>query len=447
MERVNYQTEAFSLNREERKYRRHRQASPPDHLMTPTSLNAPLTLPCGAVLANRIAKAAMSEGFADPAGHSTERLETLYRRWAHSGAGMLLSGNIQVDPWHLERPLNVVVSDEGGFEALSRLAAAGTSGGMHFWAQISHTGRQVDAKINPAPLSSSDVEIDVMRGVGFDFAPPRAMTQAQIQDAIAQFAFTARQVKAAGFTGVQLHGAHGYLISQFLSPHANTRTDRWGGALENRARFLLESLAAVRAAVGPDFPLSIKLNTSDFQKGGFTHAECVALVGMLNSSTLDLLELSGGSLEQPKQVGATLKEEGEDKLPESTRKREAYFVAFAGAVKAAARMPVMVTGGFRTVAGMVEALDGGELDVVGLGRPMIADPETPTKILSGQIGKTLTPEDKVGLFHLLGWNNMQLERLGDGLDPDLALDGETAAAAFRTLETGNFSAVLRRRSA
>jgi 2,4-dienoyl-CoA reductase-like NADH-dependent reductase (Old Yellow Enzyme family) len=415
--------------------------------MTQITLAAPLTLPCGAVLANRIAKAAMSEGFADAAGHATPRLEALYRRWAKSGAGMLLSGNIQVDPTHLERPLNVVVSDHRGFEALARMAAAGTSGGMHFWAQISHTGRQVDAKINPAPLSASAVEIDVMRGVGFDFAAPTAMTESQICAAIAQFAFTAKTVKAAGFTGVQLHAAHGYLISQFLSSHSNTRSDRWGGSLANRSRFLLEILAAVRAAVGPAFPLSIKLNTSDFQKGAFTNAECVALVRMLNNSTLDLLELSGGSLEQPKQVGASLKDEGEDRLPESTRKREAYFVEFAGAVKAVARMPVMVTGGFRTVAGMSEAIDNGELDVVGLGRPMIADPETPRKILSGEMGKTLTPETNIGLFHLLGWNNMQLERLGDGLDPDLSLPGEAGAAAFKALETANFTALLQSRSA
>lgn len=414
--------------------------------MKPLPLTAPLTLPCGAILDNRIAKAAMSEGMSDPTGHSTARLVALYRRWAESGAALLLSGNIQVDRSHLERPLNVVVSGEGDLEALSRMASAGTSGGKHFWAQISHTGRQVDAKINAAPLSPSDVEIDIMRGVGFDFAPPKAMTDDQIHAAIQQFAFTAQKVKAAGFTGVQLHAAHGYLIAQFLSPHSNRRTDKWGGSLENRARFLLECLAEVRAAVGPDFPLSIKLNTSDFQKGAFTNAECVALLGLLNGSTVDLLELSGGSLEQPKLAGVAFKEEGEDQLPQSTRKREAYFVEFAGAVKAAASMPVMVTRGFRTVAGMVEALDNGELDVVGIGRPMIADPETPRKILSGEVDRTLTPEANLSIFHLLGWNNMQLERLGDGLDPDLALDGGTAAAMFKTLETANFTALLQCRA-
>ncbi len=263
-------------------------------------LSQPLELPSGAVLPNRLVKAAMSEGLADADNHSTPRLETLYRRWATSGVGLLLSGNIQVDRRHLERPGNVVLDDESGLDALRALTEAGKSGGAHFWAQLSHTGRQVDSAINPEPLSPSNVEIDLPRGAGFSFAPPRPMSEAQIAEAIAQFGRSAALARRAGFTGVELHAAHGYLISQFLSPLSNRRTDRWGGSLENRARFLLAVIAAVRAAVGPDFPIGIKLNTSDFQKGGFTNAECLRLVERLNGSTLDLLELSGGSLEQPR---------------------------------------------------------------------------------------------------------------------------------------------------
>src|SRR5215471_13511163 len=267
-------------------------------------LARPLDLPCGARLHNRLAKAATSEGLADADNHSTHRLETLYRRWARSGAGLLFSGNIQVDRWHLERPNNVlVVDDDSGRAALARLADAGTSMGAHFWAQLSHTGRQVSSCINPAPLSPSDVEIDVVRDAGFSFAKPRPMTETEIGHAIDQFSFAAKNVKDAGFTGLSLHAAHGYLISQFLSPLSNRRTDRWGGRLENRARLLLDAIVAVRRAVGPRFPIGIKLNASDFQKGGFTNAECVELVKLLNSVGLDLLELSGGSLEQPKVVG------------------------------------------------------------------------------------------------------------------------------------------------
>ncbi len=411
------------------------------------ALSQPLPLPCGVVLPNRLAKAAMSEGLADAQNRSTPRLEALYRRWAGSGVGLLYSGNIQVDRWHLERPNNVVIDDESGRAELAALARAGTSRGGQFWAQLSHTGRQVSSHINPAPLSPSDVELDVMRGVGFSFAKPTPMTEADIEKAIGQFAFAAAEAKAAGFTGVALHAAHGYLISQFLSPLANRRTDRWGGSLENRARFLLAVIAAVRAAVGPAFPIGIKLNSSDFQKGGFTNAECIELVGALNRSSLDLLELSGGSLEQPKVVGVALKDEGEDGARPSTVAREAYFSAFAGEVRAAATMPVMVTGGFRSAAAMVEALEHGLLDLIGIGRPMIVDPESPRRLLAGEIDRLPSSESKVGLLEILPWNNMQLERLGDGLDPDLDLSGGEATRVFAELEASNLAAVMAHRQA
>ena len=159
-------------------------------------LSQPLVLPCGAVLSNRICKAAMSEGLADANNDVTPRLETLYSRWSGSGAGLLLSGNVQVDRWHLERPGNVVLDDESGFTALAALAKAGTAGGTPFWLQLSHTGRQVASAINPAPLAPSCVEIEVPRGAGFTFAPPREMTEADIESVIEQFAFAAGRTRA-----------------------------------------------------------------------------------------------------------------------------------------------------------------------------------------------------------------------------------------------------------
>jgi len=402
----------------------------------------PLTLPCGVTLSNRLCKAAMSEGMADVNNDATPRLEALYRRWAVSGAGLLFSGNIQVDPDHLERPLNVVIHDESGQEQLARLAAAGRSGGAQFWAQLSHTGRQVDAAVNPAPLAPSVVELEVMRGAGFNFAKPRAMTEPEIERAVGQFGFAARQVRKAGFTGVTLHAAHGYLISQFLSPLTNRRQDKWGGSLENRARFLKGVLAAVREAVGAGFPIGIKLNSSDFQKGGFTSAECIELVKMLNGTGLDLLELSGGSLEQPKVMGITLKDEGEDGPRQSTTVREAYFVNFAKEVRDAASMPVMVVGGFRSAPAMIESLDQGELDLIGLARPMIAEPGGPKRLLAGEIERLPSFEKTFDIFHLMPWNYMQLERMGDGLEPDLAMTGEAAFAAFAQCEGRNMAALL-----
>lgn len=408
-------------------------------------LSQSLELPCGATLTNRLAKSAMSEGMANSANHSTPRLETLYRRWASSGAGLLLTGNIQIDRWHLERPGNIVIDDTSGRRQLAALAHAGISRGAHFWAQISHTGRQVSDHINPSPLSCSDVEIDFARNTGFSFGKPKPMTEEQIYHAIDQYAFAAREVKEAGFTGIVLHAAHGYLISQFLSPLTNRRKDGWGGALENRARFLLAVITEVRRTVGPRFPIAIKLNASDFQRGGFTNAECIELVQILNSYSLDLLELSGGSLEQPKLVGVTLKDEGEDGERARHSAREAYFVAFAGAVRKVSTMPVMVTGNFRSASGMAEALVAGELDLIGLGRPLIADPDAPRRLLAREIDHLPSPEATLNPFHILPWNNMQLERLGDGLDPDLSMNGESAFSAYSDLESSILAALLKYR--
>ncbi|HEY0282088.1 MAG TPA: hypothetical protein VGC27_05645, partial [Rhizomicrobium sp.] len=201
----------------------------------------------------------------------------------------------------------------------------------------------------------------------------------------------------------------------------------------------------VREAVGPGFPIGAKLNSSDFQRGGFTSRECIELVRMLNDTSLDLLELSGGSLEQPKVMGITLKEEGEDGPRQSTIAREAYFVNFAKDIRDVAKMPVMVVGGFRSANAMIESLDKGELDVVGIARPMIAEPDGPRRLIAGEIERLPSFEKTFGIFHFMPWNNMQLERMGDGLEPDLSLTGEAAATEFAQREGRNAAALLERR--
>jgi 2,4-dienoyl-CoA reductase-like NADH-dependent reductase (Old Yellow Enzyme family) len=290
----------------------------------PTTIASPLDLPCGARLSNRLCKAAMTEGLADEYNRATEAHVRLYRRWSRGGAGLLLSGNIQVDRWHLERPGNVAIDDNGGFEQLQAFARAGTEAGNHLWAQVSHGGRQTPLSVNNAPLAPSAVALEMLDLPGFATARPRAMSEAEVLDVIDRFANAARVVRDAGFTGIQIHAAHGYLISQFLSPRVNRRTDAWGGSLENRARLLLEIVARIRQAVGADFPLSIKLNSSDFQVGGLTNAESAQVVTWLNGAGVDLLELSGGSWEQPRLIGLTVQEDqGVDQPKESTLRREA----------------------------------------------------------------------------------------------------------------------------
>ncbi len=347
-------------------------------------LASPLTLPCGATLPNRLAKAAMTEGLADTQGHSTAELDRLYGVWSDGGAGMLLSGNIQVDANHLERPGNIIIDQEPAAEAkaaLARLAASATRRGNHFWAQISHAGRQTQKAVNPHPKAPSAVKLGLPGG---QFGMPVALTDAEILALVGRFATAARVCKEAGFTGVQIHAAHGYLLSQFLSPRANQRDDRWGGSLENRARMLLFTVNSVRTVVGADFPISVKLNSADFQKGGFDFDESLKVAGWLQDAGVDLIEISGGSYEQPKMMDIEGLEEAQPQnIAASTQKREAYFVDFAKEMRSVIKIPLMVTGGFRSRSAMRHALESGAGDLIGLGRPLCYLPDGPKRLLSG----------------------------------------------------------------
>jgi 2,4-dienoyl-CoA reductase-like NADH-dependent reductase (Old Yellow Enzyme family) len=348
-----------------------------------TLMATPFTLPCGVTIPNRLAKAAMTEGLAEPGGRAGARIARAYGTWAAGGAGLQITGNIMIDRRYRERPANIVVEGEQSAEARAGLAAyaeAAKSGGGVAIAQISHAGRQSPKVIAPEPVGPSAVPVNLPGGV---FAAPRALTEEEITDIIARFAHTARWLTDAGFDGVQVHAAHGYLISEFLNPRVNQRDDRWGGALENRARLLIDTVRAVREAVGPDKVVSVKLNSSDFQKGGFNFEDCLAVVDLLDQEGVDLIEISGGNYEQPSMMGLQgLEPVFDPGARESTRAREAYFMTYAREVIAAAKTPVMVTGGFRTAKAMTEALEDG-VAVIGLGRPLCVDPDAPAKLLRG----------------------------------------------------------------
>jgi 2,4-dienoyl-CoA reductase-like NADH-dependent reductase (Old Yellow Enzyme family) len=407
-----------------------------------TPLSAPLRLPCGASLSNRLCKAALTEGLADSLNRATPQLEHLYRRWSQGGAGLIITGNVQIDRSHLERPGNVVIDGNGGIDELRVYAKAGTDAGNHLWMQINHPGRQTPKALNANPLAPSAI---ALRLAGEGFGAPRAATEAEILNLIRRFAHVASVARETGFTGVQIHAAHGYLISQFLSPIANCRSDAWGGGLANRARFLLETIAAVRNAVGLDFPVAVKLNSADFQHNGFSNQEAVQVAQWLGDAGIDLLELSGGSYEQLVMIGAGDEAASPPPLQQSTRRREAYFLEYASLIKPVSPMPVMVTGGFRTKQGMEDAIRSGGTDLVGLGRPMCIDPELPGRLLSGTADTASTWEHRLALaadalgpnmdpamhrqvetWGKQGWFCLQLIRIGRGLEPDLqmtVLDG------------------------
>jgi 2,4-dienoyl-CoA reductase-like NADH-dependent reductase (Old Yellow Enzyme family) len=391
-------------------------------------LNTPLTLPNGAVLKNRLAKAAMSETLGDPLGHPTEALAKLYRRWSDGGAGLLITGNVMVDNRYLEHPGNVVVEDGAAHDGLSHWIAQGRAGGAHVVVQISHPGRQVQRVVAKQPVAPSAVPAVKMMGA---FGKPRALESDEIPQVIDRFVRTSQLLERAGASGVQIHGAHGYLVNQFLSPLTNLREDQWGGSLANRARFLIEIVRAVRAATAPSFIVAVKLNSADFQRGGFGEEDAIEVVRMLASERVDLLEISGGTYESAKMFTGT----ADEPKKESTRKREAYFLDFARKLRGVSTIPLMVTGGFRTRTAMHAALEENALDVIGMARPFAVEPDLPARLMSGEAEQsTVVPRRtfsrRLDLVAEGGWHSMQLRRMGEGLAPDPNMSPTWAALSF-----------------
>lgn len=387
-----------------------------------TSLHDPLPLPCGQVLPNRIMKAALSEGLGDKQNSPDGRLERLYTSWSHGGYGLIVTGNVMVDRTQLGEPGNVVIEDERNLDALSRWAKTTKDAGVPIWVQLNHPGRQSNPlALGHAPVAPSAVPLSLPGA-----AMPRELTSDEIEDIIERFATAAAVCEAAGFDGVQVHGAHGYLVAQFLSPLSNRRDDEWGGDPERRMRFVLEVVRRIRGRVSPGFAVGIKLNSADFQRGGFTEGESRGVVAALAQEGLDLIEVSGGSYEQPAMMG---------KAADSTRAREAYFLEYARTVRSlVGDIPLAVTGGFRSRAAMAEAVHAGECDVIGLGRPAVTTTDAADVILAER-AETLTAHQlRAGMRRILGkfvdlksldgilelsWHTDQLHRVGAGLKPDL----------------------------
>ncbi|ASL92810.1 MULTISPECIES: NADH:flavin oxidoreductase/NADH oxidase family protein [Serratia] len=334
----------------------------------------PLILPNGSRLPNRLAKAALEENLADEGQLPGPALWRLYRHWGIGGAGLIITGNVMIDGRAMTGPGGVVLEQDTPLEAFKTWAAASRQEGAQVWMQLSHPGRQVMANMGGNAWAPSAIPM-AMGKYSKAFAQPEAMSEAQIAEVIARFAASAHAAEKAGFTGVQIHAAHGYLISQFLSPLANQRSDRWGGELANRARLLLEVVRAVRQRVSPDFCVAVKLNSADFQRGGFSPDEARQVLLMLNELPVDLVELSGGSYESPAMQG--------EAADDSTLAREAYFLTFARDLAAVARMPVMTTGGIARPSVAQRVLNSG-VAVVGIATAMAEIPDLPRRWQTGE---------------------------------------------------------------
>jgi len=407
------------------------------------TIGSNFTLPCGVTLKNRLCKAAMTEGIADSNNFATQRHINLYKKWASGGAGILLSGNVQVDKRYLEGPGNVAIEKETYLDQIDNLrkwAEVGTRNNTQFWMQISHAGRQTPGAINPNPLSPSSVQLKIP---GANYGIPTPMSVDDIEDVIERFIFVAKIAKETGFTGIQLHSAHGYLLSQFLSPDINLRDDEWGGSIINRSRLMLRIIEGCRAELGNNFPIAVKLNSADFQKGGFSDSDSVKVAKLLNDAGVDVIEISGGTYEQPRLLGiddiSVNKERSEERKP-STIAREAYFLNYAEKIQKAIKIPLMVTGGFRTSVAMNAALNAKACDLIGVGRPLCAQPLILNDLLAGsiqelpsyektlQIGRWwLSPHSPfliiqaLNAFSQQAWFYIQIKRMGDNLAPNLKL--------------------------
>jgi 2,4-dienoyl-CoA reductase-like NADH-dependent reductase (Old Yellow Enzyme family) len=378
-----------------------------------------LKLPCGAILKNRIAKSAMSENMGSKDFTSNEKFVKLYERWALGGSGLLITGNVMVDSRFLGEPNNIVIENGfSGLENLKKWARAGTENRTHLWMQLNHPGKQSPKFLCAEPVAPSAIAFESnLRNL---FNKPRALSEIEILDLINRFTVAAKTAKEAGFTGVQIHGAHGYLVSQFLSPRHNQRTDQWGGSLENRMRFVIEIYKSMRLALGSSFPISIKMNSADFQKGGFGEDESFVVAQKLSEIGMDLIEISGGTYEAPAMTGAK-----NPLINVSTKEREAYFLVFCEKVRSLIKTPLMLTGGFRSLSGMEAALESNVCDIVGLGRSIVINPNFANQLLKREnqvsevrdLSTGFRTLDKIFPLEII-WYTHQIQQMGLGNDPN-----------------------------
>ena len=347
----------------------------------PFDLFSSVTLPCGAVLPNRFVKAAMEENMAIEGQVPGRDLFELYRIWSQGGSGLLITGNVMIDARAMTGPGGVALEKNTALAPFYQWAEAAHSGASQIWMQINHPGRQVLKALGGLAIAPSAIAVNIGKHSAL-FDNPTAMTETQIADVIQRFAHTASLAHQTGFDGVQIHAAHGYLISQFLSPLTNQRDDTWGGTLENRAHFLLSIVTAVRASVPSTFAVSVKLNSADFQRGGFSPEDAQQVVRWLNELDVDLIELSGGSYEAPAMQGHS--------RDDNSLAKEAYFLRFARDIATDSQVPIMTTGGIRRLAVAQSVIEQG-VQLVGIATALAMNPNLIMQWQTGLASEVVEP--------------------------------------------------------
>ncbi|MEM9224200.1 MAG: NADH:flavin oxidoreductase/NADH oxidase family protein [Pseudomonadota bacterium] len=365
-------------------------------------LAQPLELPCGVVLKNRIAKSAMSDSLGDGRGNPTDAQVRLYERWAEGGLALSIIGEVHGTPNFAEKPGNLVLRSDSDLKRFVALARAGATSNAKLWLQLGHAGAMADLPIS-TPKGPSAIDIPGLKC--------REMSLVEVQDLPAEFAQTAALAQKVGFGGVEIHAAHGFLLSQFLSPLFNKRTDAYGGSLGNRTRLLFDVVACVREAVGPEFPVGIKLNATDQLEGGFQQDEALDVIAALDGTGIDLIDISGGTYFP----GATSSSDRSGSGP--------YFLDFAERARAKTTKPLMVTGGFKTLQQAESAVRDGKADVIGLARTLVIDPDLPKKWVSSNDENPQFPRlNDPPEGGVTAWFTMQITRIANGEPPLVASD-------------------------
>lgn len=384
----------------------------PDTRATEAALGAALELPCGAILKNRLVKAAMSDGLGDGEGNPTSAQTRLYERWDAGGTALSIIGEVQPSPHYPEKPGNLVLGPTSDRSRLTELASRATANGAHLWPQLGHAGALSHAPVS-TPKGPSPIDV---AGLNCD-----GLSAEEVEALPSLFATAASHAKEAGFTGVHLHAGHGFLLSQFLSPLFNKRKDRYGGSIEARSNIIVHILKEIRSTVGPTYPIGIKINSSDQLEGGLTEADALEFVKILNRTSVDLIDISGGTYFP-----------GAKSSSDNAASSGPYFADFAKAAKAATEVPLMLTGGFRTRRQAVDVLADGSADVVGLARSMVLSPDLPNKWVSGTDNDPVFPRfDSPPAGSITAWFTMRIAAIGEDREHEFDLD---AAAALRLYE-------------
>ncbi len=362
------------------------------------ALGQPLELPCGVVLKNRLLKSAMSDSLGDGCGNPTNTQIRLYQRWANGGAAALIVGEVQTSPNFAEKPGNLVLHSGSNLTLFEELAVQGSTDNTQLWLQLGQAGAMAYPPIS-TPKGPSAIEIP-----GLSCA---ALSREEVRGIPLEFASTALMAQKLGFGGVQIHAAHGFLLSQFLSPLFNKRRDEYGGSIDSRMRLLIEVVNHVRDTVDDHFVVAVKLNATDQLDGGLETRDALEVVSALNDTGIDIIDISGGTYFP----GAKSASDASTNGP--------YFLDFAKQARKRTDKPLMVTGGFKRLEQSVNAVAGGDADLVGLARALVVDPELPNRWLNNQRANPTFPRfSSPPTGGVTAWYTMRLTQIGQDRDSE-----------------------------